>query len=396
MNHQVFRRALFGLLLSSCLWAPLFAQSPVAVETLEQLDRETAKLGTAIVQKLLTLGTGLRVRFGEFSFEGIDTSLGTYLSNQLAAVLVNSGGGGYTVITGPITGNAGENGYTLGGEILWMGDAIRVYVRLIRSQDLSLSAVWNTDFVLTSFLEDLLAFSPSSSDSRVRRDSYEPDSSDAPVPAAIGTWIPRTIHEGDEDWFQITAEHTGLLILETGNSSFDPVMALYDESGYNQLDEDDDGGDDSNPRIEINAEAGQVFLAVIQGYDSNEIGDYRFRASFEAAAEDTTEPNDSIEQAAPLTLGSGPVNGSLRNRDDVDFYKLEIPEPGGRLTIYTESRIDTLLSLYDSAGELLDEDDDGGDGGNARISRNVNAGTVYIKAWGYDGSRGNYSLHFEY
>ncbi|MDR2078800.1 MAG: hypothetical protein LBP74_03630, partial [Treponema sp.] len=117
MNRQ-FRRALFGILLSSFLWAPLFAQSLVPVETLEQLDGETAKLGTAIIQKLLTLGSGLRIRFGEFSFEGTGTSLGTYLSNQLAAALVNSGGGGYTVITGPAAGSAGENGYTLSGEIL--------------------------------------------------------------------------------------------------------------------------------------------------------------------------------------------------------------------------------------------------------------------------------------
>jgi hypothetical protein len=394
MNYQ-FRRSLFGILLSAFLWAPLFAQSPIPVETQEQIDRETAKLGTAIVQKLLTLGSGLRVRLGEFFFEGTDTSLGSYLSNQLAAVLVNSGGGGYTVITGPVAGGGGENSYTLSGEILRMGDAIRVYARLIRSQDVSLSAVWNTDFVLTSFLEDLIEIS-SSSGNRVRRDSYETDSRDAPVPAAIDTWISRTIHEGDEDWFQIIAEHTGLLILETGNSSFDPVMALYDESGYDQLDEDDDGGGDSNPRIEVEAEAGQVFLAKIRGYDSSQTGDYRFRTGFEAAVEDTTEPNDSIEQAASLMLGSGPVNGSFRNRDDVDFYKLEIPEPGGHLIIYTESRIDTLLSLYDSAGELLDEDDDGGDGGNARISLDVNAGTVYIKARGYDGSRGSYSLHFEY
>jgi hypothetical protein len=395
MNHQ-FRRALFGILLSSFLWAPLFAQVPVPVETLEQLDGETAKLGAAIVQKISTLGTGLRIRFGEFFFEGTNTSLGAYLSNQLAVVLVNSGGGGYTVVTGPAAGGAGENGYTLSGEILWMGSAIRVYTRLIRSQDLSLNAVWTTDFALTSLLEDLTMVS-SSSGGQVRRDSYETDSSDMPVPAAIGTWVSRTIHEGDEDWFQITAEQAGLLILETGNSSFDPVMALYDESGYNQLDEDDDGGGDSNPRIEVVAEAGQVFLAVVRGYGSSDIGDYRFRASFEAAVEDTTEPNDSLEQATPLRLGSGPVNGSFRNRDDVDFYRLDIPEPGGRrLTIYTESRIDTLLSLYDSAGELLDEDDDGGDGGNARISRNVNAGTVYIKARGYDGSRGNYSLHVEY
>jgi hypothetical protein len=395
MNRQ-FQRALFGILLSSFLWAPLFAQSPVTVETPEQLDGETAKLGSAITRKLSTLGSGLRIRFGEFSFEGIDTSLGTYFSNQLAAVLVNSGGSNYTVITGPVTGSAGENGYTLGGEILRMGDAIRVYTRLIRSQDMSLSAVWNTDFALTPFLEDLTMIASSSSGSRVRRDSYETDSRDAPVPAAIGTWISRTIHEGDEDWFQITTEHTGLLILETDNSSFDPVMELYDESGYDQLDEDDDGGGNSNPRIEVEAEAGQVFLARIQGYDSSQTGDYRFRASFEAAVEDTTEPNDSIEQATPLRPGSGPVSGSFRNRDDVDFYKLEIPEPGRRLTIYTESRIDTLLSLYDSTGELLDEDDDGGEGGNARISRDVNAGTVYIKARGYDGSRGNYSLHFEY
>ncbi|WP_010255636.1 PPC domain-containing protein [Treponema primitia] len=394
MNYQP-KRVLFGLLLAAFLSAPLFAQSPAAVETLEQLDGEAAKLGAAIIQKLGTLGTGLRIRFGEFSFEGTDTSLGTYLTNQLAAVLVKAGGSGYTIITGPVTASTGENAYTLSGEILQLGANIRVYTKLTRSQDSSLGAVWNTDFTLSSFIEDLTAVSSPSSSNRVRRDSYETDSRDAPVAAAIGAWISRTIHEGDEDWFQVSSDRAGVLVLETSNSSFDPYMELYDESGYNQLDEDDDGGDNSNPRIEVNAEAGQVFIVKVRGYGSSETGDYRFRANLEAVEEDATEPNDSIEQATLLELGSGPLSASLRSRSDVDFYRLEIPA-AGRLTVYTESRMDTLLTLYDGEGEIIDEDDDSGNGGNARISRDVPAGTVYIKVRGYDGERGSYTLHFEY
>jgi hypothetical protein len=265
--------------------APLGAQNPVTVETLEQLDQETAKLGEAIAQKLQTLGTGLRIRAGNFYFEDSDnTSLGTYLSHQLAAALANRGNGGYTVVAGPAASMAGENSYNLSGEILYLGAAIRVYARLVRSGDSSLAAVWNVDFAPVPFIEDLIAFASFSSDSRVRRDSYEPDGVDAPVPA--GVWISRTIHPGDEDWFHISAEHPGLLILETAESSFDPVMELYDGSGSARLDSNDDGGGDYNPRIEADAAAGQVFIVKIAGYDSSETGDYRFRASFEYAASD--------------------------------------------------------------------------------------------------------------
>ncbi|MDR3123004.1 MAG: hypothetical protein LBU16_04415, partial [Treponema sp.] len=285
-------RVLFGFCVAAVLSAPVGAQTPV--ETLEQLDGETTKLGEAIAQKLLTLGTGVRIRTEDFYCEGNETGLGTYLSNQLAAILANRSDGGYTVVAGPDASAPGENGYALDGEILRLGAAIRVYARLIRSGDSTLAAVWNADFAPTSFLEDLVVFAPSSSDIRVRRDSYEPDSVDAPVPAAAGVWISRTIHQDDGDWFRVAAENAGLLITETADSSFDPKMELYDQSGRSRLDSDDDDGEGYNPRIEAEANAGQVFIVKVLGYDSSETGEYRFRATLETAAEDATEPNDTI------------------------------------------------------------------------------------------------------
>jgi hypothetical protein len=392
---KVLHKAIFSVCVAAVLSAPLYAQSPATVETLEQLDGETAKLGEAIAQKLRTMGAGLRISCGEFYFEEGYTSLGAYLSNQLAAVLANRSNSGYTIVVGPAATVAGENSYVLGGEILYFGSALRVYIRLIRSGDSSLAAVWNADFAASTFMEDLMALA-SSSVRPVRRDSYEPDSLDAPVPAAPGALIDRTIHRGDDDWFLLTVETAGLLVLETTESSFDPVMELYDESGRNKLYNDDDGGDGNNPRIEVEAEAGQVFVVKVRGYDSGEAGNYCFQASLEPLTADAAEPNNSIEQATPLAPDSSPVQGLLRNRNDVDFYRLDIPEPGGSLKVYTESGIDTLLSLYDSAGDLLDEDDDSGNGSNARISRDVDAGPVYIEVRGYDGERGDYALHFEF
>lgn len=59
----------------------------------------------------------------------------------------------------------------------------------------------------------------------------------------------------------------------------------------------------------------------------------------------------------------------------------------------TDADFDTVLVLLDSSGEVVDADDDGGDGTNSALRVSLSAGTyrVRVQPWG-EGSGGSYTL----
>jgi len=95
---------------------------------------------------------------------------------------------------------------------------------------------------------------------------------------------------------------------------------------------------------------------------------------------DTREP-DSWDSPVSYTIGSS-ASVTVMNRavseDDEDFFLL-VPERDGRLTVETTGGIDTYMYLYNyDNGDELADNDDGGQGSNARIVQNVRAGTRYL------------------
>jgi hypothetical protein len=95
---------------------------------------------------------------------------------------------------------------------------------------------------------------------------------------------------------------------------------------------------------------------------------------------DPYEP-DSWENPVAFTIGSSqntPVMNRFLTEGDEDFFLL-VPEVSGRLTVETTGSIDTYMYLfhYDTR-EYIAEDDDGGQGLNARIVHNVRAGIRYL------------------
>ena len=91
------------------------------------------------------------------------------------------------------------------------------------------------------------------------------------------------------------------------------------------------------------------------------------------------DPDDTLEGATPVDLGSS-TSGSLSERD-IDYFRVEMSS-AGTLTAYTTGSIDTKGAILDSSGNVLDEDDDGGEGRNFRVSVPVSAGTYYIRVEG--------------
>ena len=99
------------------------------------------------------------------------------------------------------------------------------------------------------------------------------------------------------------------------------------------------------------------------------------------------DPDGTLEEATPVDLGSS-TDGSLSGEEDL--FVIEMSD-SGTLTVYTTGSTDTYGFIFDSSGNVLAENDDGGEGWNFRVSASVSAGTYYIQVEGFE--TGDYTLH---
>ena len=103
------------------------------------------------------------------------------------------------------------------------------------------------------------------------------------------------------------------------------------------------------------------------------------------------DSDDTLDGAIQVDLGSS-TDGSL-SEGDIDYFRVEMSS-AGTLTAYTTGRVDTKGAILDSSGNVLDDDDDGGESSNFQVSIPVSAGTYYIKVEAFSSSRtGDYTLH---
>ena len=111
----------------------------------------------------------------------------------------------------------------------------------------------------------------------------------------------------------------------------------------------------------------------------------------------TVEPpddyGDTLAEAAPLPL-NGSLNGVIETGADIDYFRVEISEPG-KLAVWTTGTLDTIGQLQDGSGTVLASEDDNGSGKNFSIelANPVTAGTYYIKVESYLSNTGDYTIH---
>ena len=84
------------------------------------------------------------------------------------------------------------------------------------------------------------------------------------------------------------------------------------------------------------------------------------------------------------------INGSLSNSDcsppftgdvsKIDYYGFRITQNMTLTIDQTSSDFDAFVALFDSNGNIIDSDDDSGDGLDARLSLSLNAGLYAIGA----------------
>ena len=207
----------------------------------------------------------------------------------------------------------------------------------------------------------------------------------------FGASFPGNLRAGDEQWFSVRPPASGYVVVET-SGNLDTYLEAHDSS-YNFIDGDDDGGEDLNARVEIFTHAGQTYLFLLKAYDEEESGAYRIWASFEPIPPDT-DYNTDRSRAVPISLGEG-VTSYFRSESETRWYRYEVTRSGALFVFQTRGNLDTVMTLYDSQGNTIEEDDDSGEGGNALLSLRLNPGTVYIEVREYSGQQGRFSVHAE-
>lgn len=210
----------------------------------------------------------------------------------------------------------------------------------------------------------------------------EPDNSveEATVLELGNAEISRTIDYGDDyDYYKITTDEpmseNQVLVVQT-YSHLDLKMTLLD-SYENEILSNDDSGLDSNPQIMIPSQEAGVWYAVVYPYAEEDTGSYTIKIYVMDIVKDDYESDDTMEDASEIEIDGEAQERTFMPSTDEDWVQFIVEESGDYI-IKTEGSIDTYLSLYDSNGELVLEDDDSGEDNNAFIGESLSEGTYYI------------------
>ncbi|MDR1030769.1 MAG: PPC domain-containing protein [Treponema sp.] len=357
-----------------------------AVNPMVQLDN-TVKSLAAEISKTLPAGENPKVSVSSWNYRDSAPDFSSYWAAQLVEELTNISGRSFVLVS------MGASDWTLAGEIVESANVIRVYTRLIRSRDHSIVASFHSDFEPSEYLVEMLAGSGSSfRRSSVSRDAYEVDSLENPLAVEIaadsgGPVINRTIHtENDTDYFLLVPDRDGRLVMETSGDTVDTIMALYDAATQRQLTSNDDGGSNENARIQYQVRSGERYIASVRSYGSD-VGRYGFHAWIvEAISADEYEDDNDRDSAKEIHLGT-PQQHTFTTGNDVDWVTFRIDRAGRyeiRVRGVNSTRLDTYIELYDRDLNFINENDDGGEYYDSRLSVNLQPGTYYLKVECFD------------
>jgi hypothetical protein len=361
------------------VFSALYGQIPE--NPVPQLDNAVKSLAGEI-QKKIPDGGDPKVALGVWTHNDSAPAFSFYWAAQLAEELANIPGRTFTPVSG------GTADWIVSGEIVGIANIIRVYTWLVRSGDRSIAASFHADFDLNEHIAEMLSGGGGRGSSLAIRDAYESDSMENPLAVEIadddsGPVLNRTLHtETDEDFFLLIPNREGELTMET-TGNIDTYLELYHAESRERLDSDDDGGSGSNARIRYQARPGERYVAKVRGYDGN-TGAYGFRSWLaEPFHNDPDEHEDDgdFSLAKVITVGT-PQQHSFTTGDDVDWVKFDTDRDGPhtiRVRGVNTTRLDTYVELYDSNRSLIDEDDDGGDNLDSRLTARLRAGTYYLK-----------------
>jgi hypothetical protein len=197
---------------------------------------------------------------------------------------------------------------------------------------------------------------------------------------------------GRRDFFLSLAEPMGLGI-DLSSADFDTVLEITDAAGASVASNDDFNGTDS--RIEQGLPAGDYCVRA----RSFSEGDGRFSLSLsETEATIPTPPCGDPARTGILASGFGQASAPAQVQGEVPpdllegWFSLSLAEATDLRIDARSSSIDTVLTLYDATGGLLDENDDGPEGTDSRLETMLDQGEYCVVVRGYADAAGPFDL----
>ena len=194
----------------------------------------------------------------------------------------------------------------------------------------------------------------------------------------------------DQDYFSIEVPSAGTLRAST-TGDVNTMGAVYGSSGMELAMNDDDGeGMNFNVSAPITG-AGTYYVRVTSAGSGT--GVYRLTVTLVS-----DDHGNTIASATPATIGGTPTAGEIDPGTDIDYFSIDVTRAHLAsidllvLRVATTGMIDTMGALYDSDGNELATDDNGGTDTNFEISYGSIAvpGTYYVKVT--SAGSGMYSL----
>jgi hypothetical protein len=197
---------------------------------------------------------------------------------------------------------------------------------------------------------------------------------------------------GRRDYRLSLAAPLGLRI-DLASGEFDTVLEVFDASGTSIATNDDFSGSDS--RIE-QAFAPGDYCVVARAF-SDGGGSFSMAVS-EADIAPPAMPCGDAARTGTLASAFGPDGTSARVQGSIDpdllqsWYALGIAAPVDLQLDARSFDLDTVLEVYDAAGGLVADNDDGPDGTNSRIETALSPGDYCVTVRDYNDSVGSFDL----
>ena len=206
--------------------------------------------------------------------------------------------------------------------------------------------------------------------------------------------------EGDVDWFRIDLQANTTYTFrvsgdQTGSELRDPLMRLHDQNGIEIASNDDsNGGLDSE--LVFTATTSQTIYVAAEAYNGAGAGGYLVTSMASASSGDVASDTSTSATISPGQI----ISGIIDQPGDTDWYAVNVVA-GGTYQFDMAAGIganpidDAYLTLFDSGGQRIGFDDDGGNGRDASlVYQPMSSGRVYISAEVFDFSsdQGSYVL----
>lgn len=183
----------------------------------------------------------------------------------------------------------------------------------------------------------------------------------------VGTGDITDVLTGRRQEYTLQVEKTGMYQIDLGSTAFDTVLTI---NGNGVEVEDDDGGDRTNSRVSMTLDPGSYTLGV-RGIESSDSGLFRLNVR------QTPLPEGLVMRDGTTLPPSGKVDVLLSREDGSRSFVLVVARAGKVRLDAISRQVDTTLEVTGNGVNF--EDDDGGQGTNARLEMDLAAGRYEVR-----------------